>query len=93
MDVTKVLESDHRQVEDLFAKIDKAEGAKRQPFIDELVTSLKAHMELEEQVVYPYMEPVTGHEDVQEGTTEHKLARKGLDDVVRLEDRYGRADT
>ncbi|MEO8697476.1 MAG: hemerythrin domain-containing protein [Acidimicrobiales bacterium] len=84
MDVTKVLESDHRQVEDLFAKIEKAEGAKRQPFIDELVTSLRAHMELEEKVVYPMMEPVTGHEDVQEGTTEHKLARKGLDDVVRL---------
>ena len=84
MDVTKVLESDHRQVEDLFAKIEKAEGKKRQPFIDELVTSLKAHMELEEKVVYPRMEPVTGHEPVQEGTTEHNLARKGLEDVVRL---------
>jgi hemerythrin superfamily protein len=84
MDVTKVLESDHRQVEELFAKIESAEGKKRQPFIDELVTSLRAHMELEEQVVYRMMEPVTGHEEVQEGTTEHKLARKGLDDVVKL---------
>jgi len=84
MDVTKVLESDHRQVEDLFAKIEKAEGAKRQPFIDELVNSLRAHMELEESVVYPAMEPATGHEEVEEGITEHKLARKGLDDVVRL---------
>ena len=84
MDVTKVLEADHRQVEDLFAKIEKAEGAKRQPFIDELVTSLRAHMELEEKIVYPAMEPVTGHEDVEEATTEHELARKGLDDVVRL---------
>jgi len=84
MDVTKVLESDHRQAEELFAKIEKAEGAKRQPFIDELVNALRAHMELEEQVVYPMMKPVTGAEDVQEGTTEHELARKGLEDVVRL---------
>ena len=84
MDVTKVLETDHRQVEELFAKIESAEGKKRQPFIDELVTALRAHMELEEQVVYPMMEPVTGHEEVQEGTTEHKLARKGLEDVVKL---------
>ena len=84
MDVTKVLESDHRQVEELFAKIENAEGKKRQPFIDELVTALRGHMELEEQVVYKMMEPVTGHEDVEEGTTEHKLARKGLDDVVKL---------
>ena len=84
MDVTKVLEADHRQAEELFAKIEKAEGAARQPFIDELVKSLTAHMELEEQVVYPAMEPVTGREEVQEGKTEHDLGRKGLKDVVRL---------
>jgi hemerythrin superfamily protein len=84
VDVTRILEVDHRQVEDLFAKIEKAEGEKRQPFIDELVTSLRGHMELEEAVVYPMMEPVTGHEDVVEGNTEHELARKILDDVVRL---------
>ena len=84
MDVTKVLEADHRQVEELFAKIEGADGAARQPFIDELVTSLKAHMELEEQVLYPAMEPVTGHEEVQEGITEHELGRKGLKDLVRL---------
>ncbi|HUP75798.1 MAG TPA: hemerythrin domain-containing protein [Acidimicrobiales bacterium] len=84
MDVTKVLEADHRQVEDLFAKIEKAKGAKRQPFIDELVKSLHAHMELEEKVVYPVIEPVTGKEAVEEATTEHELGRKGLEDVVRL---------
>jgi hemerythrin superfamily protein len=84
MDVTKVLESDHRQVEELFAKIERAEGTKRQPFIDELVGSLRGHMKLEEQVVYPMMEPVVGREAVQEGTTEHELGRKGLEDVVRL---------
>ena len=89
MDVTKVLEADHREVEALFAKIERAEGAERQPMIDELVTSLKAHMELEEQVVYPMMEPVTGHDDVVEGTTEHQLARKGLEDVSRLADDLG----
>jgi iron-sulfur cluster repair protein YtfE (RIC family) len=84
MDVTKVLEADHRQVEDLFAKIEKAEGAKRQPFIDELVKSLHAHMELEEEVLYPAIAPVTGKEDVQEANTEHELGRKGLEDMVRL---------
>ena len=84
MDVTRILEADHRDVEDLFAKIDKADGAERTPFIDELATSLKAHMELEESVVYPAMEPVTGAEAVQEGETEHELARKALADVLRL---------
>ncbi len=84
MDVTKMLEADHREAEELFAKIERAEGAARSPFIEKLTSALRAHMELEEEVVYPKMEPVTGAEPVQEGRTEHALARKGLDDVVRL---------
>ncbi len=84
MDVTRLLEADHRHVEELFAQIEDADGKNRQPFIDDLASSLRPHMELEEQVVYPAMEPVTGHEDVQEGVTEHDLARKGLEDVLRL---------
>jgi len=84
MDVTKILEADHRTVEDLFDKIEKAEGDDRIPFIDELTVALRGHMTLEETVVYPAMQPVTGNEDVEEGNTEHELARKGLEDVIRL---------
>ena len=84
MDVTRILEADHRTVEELFDKIEKADGDERMPFIDELVTSLNGHMTLEETVVYPGMEPVTGRDDVDEGNAEHDLARKGLEDVARL---------
>jgi hemerythrin superfamily protein len=84
VDVTKILETDHRQVEDLFARIERAKGDDRKPLIDELATALRGHMELEESVVYPTMESVVGHETVEEGETEHKLARKALDDVVSL---------
>jgi hemerythrin superfamily protein len=84
MDVTRILEADHRQVEALFDSIEAAEGADRQPFIDELATSLRGHMQLEEQTVYPEMEPVTGSESVEEAQKEHELARKGLEDMVAL---------
>jgi hemerythrin superfamily protein len=84
MDVTRILEADHRQVEALFASIEKAEGDDRQPFIDELANAVRGHMELEEETVYPPMEPVTGSESVQEATKEHELARKGLEDMVAL---------
>jgi iron-sulfur cluster repair protein YtfE (RIC family) len=84
VDVTKILESDHRKVEKLFGKIEKVDGDERRPLIDELTTALRGHMELEEQVVYPAMQPVTGHEQVEEGNAEHKLARKGLDDMVAM---------
>ena len=84
MDVTKILEADHRTVEELFSKIEKAKGADRSPFIEELATSLKAHMQLEESVVYPAFENIVGMEPITEGETEHELARKTLADVKRL---------
>jgi hemerythrin superfamily protein len=79
-----MLEADHRQVEALFTKIKRANGSARSPFLDELVSSIHAHMELEESIVYPGMEPVTGDESVEEGVVEHELVREGLDDLMRL---------
>jgi hemerythrin-like domain-containing protein len=84
MDVTRMLEADHRQVEALFEKIEKAKGDARQPLIDQLATSVRRHVELEEAVLYPQMEPVTGNEAVQEATKEHELARSSLDQMVGL---------
>jgi hemerythrin superfamily protein len=84
MDATRILEADHRLVEQLFSQIEKAKGQERTQLIDELATNVRAHMELEEQVLYPAMEPVTGKEDVEEGVTEHELARKALEDLIRL---------
>ena len=84
MDVTKILEADHRKVEALFDQIEDANGPERQHMIDELVTSLRGHMELEETVVYPAMEPVTGEEAVEEGYKEHELARDGLAQMIEL---------
>jgi iron-sulfur cluster repair protein YtfE (RIC family) len=84
VDVTRILEADHREALTLFNKIDKADGPDRQPLIDELATALRAHMELEEAVVYPAMRSVTGAEAVTEGTTEHELARKMLADMLEL---------
>jgi hemerythrin superfamily protein len=84
MDVTKILEDDHRKVESLFDQIDKAEGDDRLPLIDELATSLRGHMQLEEQIVYPAMKPITGEKTVEEGNAEHTLARKGLEDVLKM---------
>jgi hemerythrin superfamily protein len=84
VDVTRMLEADHRQAEALVAKIEKAKGSERQPLIDELATALRGHMELEESVLYPQMRPATGEEMVVESITEHKLARKAVDEVLEL---------
>ena len=60
MDPTKLLETDHRQVEDLFDRIEAAEGTERHALVDELAAALNGHMELEESVLYPAMVSVTG---------------------------------
>jgi hemerythrin-like domain-containing protein len=89
MDPTKLLEADHRQVEDLFDRIDAAEGAERRSLVDELATALRAHMELEESVVYPAMVSVTGQEAVDEGENEHLVGREGLAEMLELVDEPG----
>lgn len=84
MDPTKLLESDHREVETLFSQIDKAEGGERQRHVDALANALQAHMELEERVVYPVVRSIIGPEEAEEGDTEHQLARKTLAEMVAL---------
>lgn len=84
MDVTRMLEADHREVEQLFDEIEKAEGAERQPLVDKLAKALLAHMQLEEAVVYPAMKPVTGAEAFEEANTEHELGRSSLQQMLRL---------
>jgi Hemerythrin HHE cation binding domain len=84
MDPTKLLEADHRQVEELLDRIQKADGSGRSPLVGELRTALEAHMQLEEEVVYPAMKPVTGQEEVAEAQTEHELARSALAAMLKL---------
>jgi iron-sulfur cluster repair protein YtfE (RIC family) len=84
MDPTKLLEADHRQVEELFDRIQKVDGSGRSPLIGELRRALGAHMQLEEEVVYPVMRPVTGQEQVEEAQTEHELVRSALAEMVNL---------
>jgi len=84
MDVTKLLEADHRKVEDLFDQIEEADEDERGPLVEELATALRAHMELEESVVYPAMAPVVGEEAVEEGNKEHEIARDSLSTMVEL---------
>lgn len=84
MDPTRLLEADHREVEELFDRIETADGSRRSPLIGELRTALEAHTQLEEEVVYPAMKPVTGQEEVEEAQSEHEVARSALAEMLNL---------
>ncbi|RYD43103.1 MAG: hemerythrin domain-containing protein, partial [Sphingomonadales bacterium] len=53
-DATHILTKDHREVEALFAKFEKAGGSKEKGQIaDKICTELKIHAQIEEEVFYP----------------------------------------
>jgi iron-sulfur cluster repair protein YtfE (RIC family) len=85
-DVTKMLEQDHREAEDLFAKIKETNGAARAGLVTKLAGALKLHMQVEEKIVYPAIAKQVddGDDMVDEATTEHEGARKALADVEKL---------
>jgi iron-sulfur cluster repair protein YtfE (RIC family) len=84
MDPTLILEADHRVAEHLIEQISESEGKERAELVERLRTEIENHMVLEEEVVYPAMAPITGEEAVDEGETEHVLAREALARVVEL---------
>ena len=80
VDVTRMLEQDHREAEDLFAQIKQGSGAVRADLVAKLARALKLHMRLEETIVYPAIaQQVYGGEHMaEEATFEHQRARKAL---------------
>lgn len=85
-DVTRLLEQDHRKVEQLFSQIKETTGASRADLVAELAADLRVHMQVEEMIVYPYINKNLddGSDIVDEAVTEHEGARKVLADVERL---------
>ena len=81
MDPTRILEADHRQIEELFEQIDAASGEARVPLVQRLLSALRAHMTLEEEVVYPVIVKVTGDDSEVENKNEHDVTRANLDEA------------
>lgn len=87
-DVLTHLVEEHRKVERLLAQLkDSDPGAERQRLFDELTSSLRTHMSVEERFVYPIMAEHLGEEETSDATDEHELARSGLEEArQRLEE-------
>jgi hemerythrin superfamily protein len=82
-DAVAILEADHREAEQLFGQIERAQGAQRAKLVKQLVTALTLHMDIEESIVYPALARID-REMGAEAKAEHALARKVMKDVQRL---------
>ena len=84
-DLFSMLESDHRQVEQLLHQLDESEeGPERERLVEQLTAALSLHMEFEEAHVYPLTRRILDDETVEEANTEHELARDGLGKLSQL---------
>ena len=94
MDPIQLLKKQHREVEALFKKIEKARGAQRRALMDELTGDLKLHMAIEEKIFYPAVQtlPAKKVEDMTlEAYEEHavvKLVLAELPGVDPEDDRF-----
>lgn len=84
-DPFSMLESDHRQVEQLLSQLSESEeGPERTELVDHLTSALQLHMDFEETNVYPLTREILDGETVEEAETEHSLARDGLAKLSEL---------
>jgi hemerythrin-like domain-containing protein len=79
-----MLQADHRRVEALFARIQATDDGERDELVQQLLTGLRVHMELEEQHVYPLLGREVDADMAEEAEVEHQLARDGLSQLAEL---------
>lgn len=74
--VISLLETDHREVEELFAKAESTAGAAKQQVLTKLASELTLHSEAEEKIVYPAMRQAGLAELVDESEKEHQKVKE-----------------
>jgi len=76
MDAVTLLKADHRKVEELFEKADKARDKERKrTLVQEICTELTIHTMIEEEIFYPACKGKTEDDTVDEAYVEHDGAK------------------
>jgi hemerythrin superfamily protein len=74
MKATDLLKQQHREVEELFERIENAEAREKKALFEELATNLVAHDAIEREIFYPACERQMGDEEIlREALVEHGL--------------------
>lgn len=81
-DATKLLAEDHRRVEALFEKYQKARGdGSKEKLAREICTELKIHAAIEEEIFYPALRGKIDEADLNEAYVEHDGAKVLINDI------------
>lgn len=81
-DAIALLKADHRKVEDLFEKYEKAKNASaKQKLCHEICTELKVHASIEEEIFYPALRGKIEDDSLDEAYVEHDGAKVLINDL------------
>jgi hemerythrin superfamily protein len=76
MDAVALLKADHRKVEELFEKFEKAKGsAAKQKLVQQICTELTIHATIEEEIFYPACTGEVEDDLIHEAYVEHDGAK------------------
>lgn len=81
-DAIALLKADHRKVEELFDKFEKAGDGKKQALAEQICNELKIHTSIEEEIFYPALEGKIEEDTINEAYVEHDGAKVLINDIL-----------
>src|SRR5919112_3373375 len=82
-DAIALLKADHREVEELFAKFEKASGdGRKQTLAEEICLELSVHAQIEEEIFYPACEGKVDEDLLKESYVEHDGAKVLIAEIL-----------
>jgi hypothetical protein len=82
MNAIELLKTQHREVEQLFALCEKAEGRQKQALFDQLADLLEVHTAIEEQHFYPAVKVAATEELLEEAVDAHFEMKQILAELI-----------
>lgn len=81
-DAIALLKADHRKVEGLFEKFEKAREGQKETLAQEICNELKIHTSIEEEIFYPALEGKIEEDTINEAYVEHDGAKVLINDIM-----------
>ena len=86
MNAIDLLEKQHREVEQLFKKFEKAEGEEeKQSLFEEIGDKLAVHAGIEEKHFYPATKTARTEDELREAVEEHLSVKRIIADLLEME--------
>lgn len=83
-DAIALLKADHRKVEDLFEKFEKADASdQKRKLAEQICNELKVHAMIEEELFYPALKGKIEEDMLNEAYVEHDGAKVLINDILR----------